>query len=247
MAFIPIGKLALGDITINNPVISIDPSEAGKKRSSDKVGKEKQEKGSFFIPVADVGGSLFVKNGSVVIKERGRTLFTSDSIDGRLLVNSIWKPFGFEIKGRAGSGAVGLTGDLQSITSLANGADSDYTDKIVLQLDRVDLAAFAPLLRMLKSPVLPHAGIAEGALTLERSGNGELLRAEGGVLIEKMQLVTGEQEHSPAGDVALLVDAEIKDELCVFRKFEFSSPWGRINPERIFPSGGSSSQGCRRP
>lgn len=228
LAFIPVGKLTLGDITINSPVITIDPSEAEKKQLSKKSGKEDIEKGSFFIPVADVGGALFIKNGAVIVNNQGRSVFESDAIDGHLLVNSIWKPCGFEVKGRAGSGVVGLTGDLQSIASLSDGGDSDYTDKIVLQLDKVDLSAFTPLLIMLKSPVLPHAGVAEGALTLERSGDGALLKAKGGLLIENMQLITGEEEYSPAGDVALLVDAELKDELCVFRKFDFSSPWGRI-------------------
>ncbi len=229
LAFIPIAKLALGDVTVDSPVISFDPAAVQKKRPLKGVETKAEKKESFFIPVVDVSGSLFVKNGSIIVNNSGVDIFKSDALDGRLLVNSIWKPFGFEIKGHAGAGVVGLTGDLQSISSLGKGADSDYTDKLVLQLERVDLAEFAPVLVMLGSPVLPHSGIAEGALTLERSGRGGLLKAEGGILIEKMRVVTGDKKYSPAGDIALLVDAEIKDKLCAFRKFDFSSPWGRIN------------------
>lgn len=224
-AFIPIGKLALGELTLESPVITYDSPEAAEKTSASEP--QADEEGGFFLPVADFGGRLFVKDGIVIVKEGGKPLFQSKNIKGHLLVDSFWRPFGFEVHGRVGNGTLGLTADLQSINSLINGADSEHDDKVVLQLAGVNLATLTPVLEMAGSPVLPHAGTAQGALTVERSRNGSVLGIQGGMLIDKMQLVTGDDEYSPAGDVALLIDSEIRDDLCLFRKFEFSSPWGK--------------------
>ncbi|MFO7937431.1 MAG: hypothetical protein R6V06_07485 [Kiritimatiellia bacterium] len=227
-ALVPVGKLSLGEIVLESPEVSCDFHEA--KTDKSKSGNADASDGrAFFMPAVDIGGTLLLKNGTLMVMYNGRTLLKSHNLHGRLVLDSFWKPFGFNISGAAGKGTIGLTASLQSINSLINGGDSEYADKVVLQLDKINLADLAAVLELGGFPVLPSAGIAEGAVTVERSGGIKTLDVEGGLLIEKMQVKSAGGKLSPAGDVALLVDAGIKDDLCVFRKCELSSPWGQIS------------------
>lgn len=229
-ALVPAGRLALGEITWESPVFTFDPASAADEEPSRKVADAELtgKKSGFFLPVLDVSGKLRVNNGSLVFCERGKPLFESGGIGGQLVVDSLWRPFGFEVKGAAGGGDVALTVALRSIMALANGdAGGDEGDKAVLQLSGVDIAAFKPLFAAAGAPVLPHGGVAEGALTLERAGVAGAFSVEGGMLVDNLRLADSDGGVSPAGNVALLVDARIADALCTISKFDFSSPWGR--------------------
>jgi len=222
LGLLPLGKLNLGTIKLKSPVLSYN-RVAVPKRSSHGNALSAHDSDTF-LPFLDFGGEIYVEDGKIVVKEEGKQQFISDKVEGKLLVKSFWKPFGFKVVGIVGGGAVTLTGDLQSIYNLTGGGDSEYDDKIVLQLDRVGLAACSPLIQMIGGRDLLHAGIAEGALTFERAGAAGF-KVEGGMMVDDLQIVTGDSEYSPAGNTALMVDARVEDDLWVFKRFDLSSPW----------------------
>ncbi|MDD2599575.1 MAG: hypothetical protein PHO37_10160 [Kiritimatiellae bacterium] len=223
LGLLPLGKLSLGEIELLEPRLTVDPSLAATKpRKREPMAEGKG--GGFSLPIVDVGGRLSVKNGVVIIKEQGAPLFLTDQVEGKLLVDSIWQPFGFKVQSRAGAGNIGVTGDLRSIRKLFSAGDASYQDKVVLQLEHVELTAFAPLLKALYGRDILHAGIAEGAVTVERTG-AVGVKIEGGVLVDGLQLVTGAGEHSPAGNMALMIDAQVEQGSWLFKRFDFNSPW----------------------
>ncbi len=221
LGLLPLGKLNLGDVEFSDPLVVIDPSTV---KNVTKGPEAETAEGGFFMPVADVGGQLSIRNGTLIVKDNGSQIFVTDRVEGQLLVDSFWKPFGFKVESRTGSGRIALTADLQSMYKLCNGADADYQDKLVLQLEQVDLAAFAALVKMGCGRDLLYAGMAEGALTVERTG-ATGARIEGGLLIDRLQLVTGAGEYSPAGNTALMIDAQVADDRWLFKRFDFNSPW----------------------
>lgn len=93
-----------------------------------------------------------------------------------------------------------------------------------MQLEHVDLVAFAPLLKVLCGQDVLHAGVAEGALTVERAGAAGA-KIEGGILVDQLQLVTGKETYSPAGNTALMIDAQVEQGNWLFKRFDFNSPW----------------------
>jgi len=221
LGLLPLGRLNLGDVEFVDPIVVVDPVTADTRRP----GPAASEKGgSFFMPVADGSGNLYVKNGTLIVKESGKQKFMADQVEGKLLVDSFWQPFGFKVSGRAGNGQLTFTGDLRSFYKLLNGVDAEYEDKLVVQLEKVDLAAFSALLKMSGGRDVLHAGIAEGALNFKRTGLAGA-NIEGGMLVDGLQLVTGDAEYSPAGNTALMIDAQVEDERWVFKRFDLNSPW----------------------
>ncbi|MDA3927083.1 MAG: hypothetical protein PF904_20605 [Kiritimatiellae bacterium] len=221
LGLLPVGRLSLGAVNLIDPVVIMDRVSADERKPAPAAS---DSNGGFFMPIADVSGKIYLENGTVVVKEREGQKFIADQLEGELLVDSFWQPFGFKISGRAGNGKVDLTGDLQSIYKLLNGVDSEYEDKLVLQLEKVDLSAFSPLLKMVGGRDVLHAGIAEGALTFKRTGLTGV-DIEGGMLVDGLQLVTGKDKYSPAGNSALMIDAQVEDNRWIFKRFDFSSPW----------------------
>jgi len=222
LGLLPLGKLNLGTIILKSPVLSYNRVAALKRSSHGPAGSVDDT--DTFLPFLDFGGEIYVEDGKIVVNQEGKQQFLSDKVEGKLLIKSFWKPFGFKVAGRVGEGTATMTGDLQSIYNLMSGFAAEYDDKVVLQLDRVEVAACSPLIKMIGSRDLLHAGIAEGALTFERAGAAGF-KVEGGMIVDGLQIVTGDSEYSPAGNTALMVDARVEDDLWVFKRFDLSSPW----------------------
>ncbi|MFA7171922.1 MAG: hypothetical protein WC340_00670 [Kiritimatiellia bacterium] len=223
IGLLPLGKLRLGEIELLEPRLTVDYSPAPvKPRKREPVVASKG--GGFSLPIIDVGGQLSVKNGVVIVKEHGNQIFFTDQMEGKLRLNSIWQPFGFKVQSRAGAGSVDVTGDLRSIRKLSSAADASYQDKVVLQLEHMELAVFAPLLKVFCGRDILHAGVVEGAVTVERTG-AVGVKIEGGMLVDQLQLVTGVGEYSPAGNMALMINAQVEQGSWLFKRFDFNSPW----------------------
>jgi hypothetical protein len=230
-ALLPFGRLALGEIIVQSPVISYDNSQKTeqKKERTTAGTQSEDEKSTFFLPVADVGGKLFVRDGAVILRQDGREILGGTRIEGDLKLDSLWRPFNFNLRCLCGGGELSLTAEMRSVMSLSDTHQNTQGDKVTLHLKRMQLAELKEIFSLAGLPVMPVSGVAEGALTFERRNAESSFQLVGGMLVDDLQLAARKNEPSPAGNIALLIDAAVDAKHCDIRKFELNSPWGRTS------------------
>lgn len=223
---LPVGVLDLGKVTVKRPDVTVSPVKEEPGAPVVKVPKKEEKKEGFFLPVADVAAVLVVEEGSLRMEGQAAEPFVAGRVGVQVELTSWRKPVTVKTQAQVGGGGVALEGRLLSIKDLTGKTGADEAEKLTLTLSAVDLAAFAPLIEAAAGTAWIHSGVAEGALTVTVKGKDQA-SVEGGVLVNGLSVAGAGQPRSPAGDVALMVDAAYDKKTVTVKKFECGSPWVR--------------------
>jgi hypothetical protein len=223
LRLLPVGVLNLGVVTLERPDIAVSLTALANPAVQDTGGTAKKQ-GFFFLPVADVAGTLNLVEGRCSVSGAAPGTFVAEQIEGGVTLASWRKPIFVQTRMQVGGGLLALEGRVQSIRDFYKGTESDEPEKVTLKLAGVELAAFRPLIQHAAGAPWIRGGRAEGALTAAILGkaHGTL---EGGVMISRFSVEAPGQPPSPPGDVALMVDLGYDRNAVKVTKFEFSSPW----------------------
>ena len=235
LRLLPVGTLNLGGVTLKKPEVAyslVSPPKQEQPQKGEKEGKG----GVFFLPVVDVAAVLNVENGRVSVTGDVPEPFVAQQVGGTISLESYRKPIAVQTQMRVGGGTLALEGRVQSIKDLYKGTELEQPEKLTLKLVGVDLAAFRPLIQHATGEPWIYSGVAEGALTAVIRGVDQF-SVKGGVLVNKLSVAAANQPRSPAGDLALMVDAAYDKKVVKITQFELNSPWVKADASGTLQAG----------
>ena len=235
LRLLPVGVLNLGRVTLKKPEVAYSLVAQAKPPQS-KAGEKEGKGGAFFLPVVDVAAVLNVENGNVCVTGSAPEAFVAQQVAGTVTLESYRKPIAVQTQMRVGEGTLALEGRVQSIKDLCKGTELEQPEKLTLKLVGVDLAAFRPLIQHAAGEPWIQSGVAEGALTAVIKG-ADQFTVKGGILVNKLSVAAARQPHSPAGDLALMVDISYDKKVMKVTQFELNSPWVKADASGTLQAG----------
>jgi hypothetical protein len=225
LRLLPIGVLDLGEVTLSAPELDLDLAPPPPP-AEPKARKEREKKGTFFLPIVDIAATLNVTGGRVAIHGGSAGRCVAEQVEGRVALTSYRKPIEVKTRAQIGGGLVALEGRIQSIRDLSKGTETEQPERITLKAVDVDITAFAPLIQHMTGDAWIRSGKLEGALTAAIRSS-KLGMIEGGLAVSQLSVGAQGEKPSPPGDVALMANLGVDGKTLTITQFDLASPWIR--------------------
>ncbi len=222
------GKLNLGTITVSEPHVSLRLPEKTVKTAPAKAAPSARPtldvKQPAAPPLPDLAVKLVVQDGRIEVAGA----FVLDQLNLTAELKSPREPVAFAftttVPCDGESGKLSLAGSLPGPEYCMTGAATPTTERLTLELSRLNLRSLRPLLETLTGQPWIRGGLADGKIALDyRSQNALQLKTD--LTVAGLSVEPPGKPVSPPGDVSVRAELALADGRLTISQFSCASPW----------------------
>ena len=228
LGMIPVGKVNLGTITVDAPVVSV--SVPGKPPSDETPpAKPAARTGAkpAALPVADLAVKLVVQGGRIEVAGVGATPFVLEHVSLVTDVKSVHDPVDLKLAAfvpwKDDAGVISVEGSMPRIEYFVLGGTPSL-EHLKFSVKQLDLQGFRALLESLSGQPWVRGGVADGTIALTYRGR-ESAQVQADLAVAKLSVEPPGKPVSPAGDVRVIADLDYTDGRLKIGRFSCASPW----------------------
>ena len=228
---LPLGRLNIGCLTLDEPVLKIRPVVAPPSRVS-----------SLFLPVADLKAACKIRNGSVFLSRDTENLppLGLTRIQADATLPSFWDPIRMELSASIGEGTFSIKGPLPSLRNWNDPQRSREQARMWdIRMNRVELAECRPFVESLFHQPFPLAGRAQGNCALELRRGWLEFGGKGDLEIERFAV----GKEKTGKELRLHADFAVDEQEVRFEPLDIDSPWGSLKMRGILSKEGLQGGG----